>query len=272
MSAMTGPKDTLFDRSKMIAMVPPPGTMLPGTYGKDVDDFLGEGIKHVRLFVESCAVQPGARVLDIGCGCGRMAVPLTQVLGRTGHYEGFDVRHDGIEWCRNNITPGYPNFRFRVVDVYNRHYRPDALQEAARFRFPFPDASFDAVLLISVFTHLVFDDVAGYLREIDRVTCAGGAVFASFFLLNDATENLIRAGRNSSYLDFRHDFGTFRALDRDAPERGVAYQEDRIRQLYANTGLQIIEPFQYGTWRDWENRKGENDASIQDIVVSVKRE
>ena len=260
-----------FDRDKMIGMVPPPGTMLPGTYGQTVEDFLSEGTKHARLFVEYCEVRPDARVLDVGCGCGRMAVPLTQILSSEGSYEGFDVRNDGVEWCQAKITPRYSNFRFRVVDVYNKHYRPESPHRASGFSFPFPDATFDAVLLLSVFTHLVPDDLASYLREIARVTVPKGKVFATFFLLNESTERLIEARRNWSYLDFRHDFGTFRALHEQVPERGVAYQKSRVCDLYAKTNLTVLEPVYYGTWRDWENMKDDKDLSLQDIVVAVNR-
>lgn len=34
---------------------------------------------------------PGERVLDVGCGVGRMAIPLTRYLSAEGSYEGFDV-------------------------------------------------------------------------------------------------------------------------------------------------------------------------------------
>ena len=48
-----------------------------------------------------------------------------------GRYEGIDVVPRGIEWCRQAITPRYPNFRFQVADLYNRHYNPAGRFSAA---------------------------------------------------------------------------------------------------------------------------------------------
>lgn len=55
----------------------------------------------------------------MGCGIGRMAIPLTEYLSEEGSYEGFDVVRRGVKWCQENITTRCPNFRFRLADVYN---------------------------------------------------------------------------------------------------------------------------------------------------------
>ena len=64
---------------------------------------------------------PHERVLEVGCGIGRMAVPLTGYLSG-GEYEGFDGMPKAIEWCQENISSEYPKFRFQVADVYNKKY------------------------------------------------------------------------------------------------------------------------------------------------------
>ena len=43
--------------------------------------------------------RPGERVLDVGCGIGRMARPLAGYLTGDGSYDGFDVNREGIRWC-----------------------------------------------------------------------------------------------------------------------------------------------------------------------------
>ena len=48
-------------------------------------------------------------MLDVGCGTGRMAVPLTGYLSDE-EYEGFDLMPEVIEWCQENITPDIPTF------------------------------------------------------------------------------------------------------------------------------------------------------------------
>jgi len=63
------------------------------------------------------------RVLDIGCGSGRVAVPLTGYLC-AGFYEGFDVDAEMIAWCRREIGARYTAFGFEVIDVTNTHLQP----------------------------------------------------------------------------------------------------------------------------------------------------
>ena len=82
-------------------------------------------------------LKPDERVLDAGCGIGRIAVPLTEYLDESGGYEGFDIAPEGIAWCRENITPRYPNFRFQVADIYNKSYNPEGSQKADEYEFPY---------------------------------------------------------------------------------------------------------------------------------------
>ena len=77
-------------------------------------DFRGAGAQFRELFVNLGGLSPNDDVLDVGSGVGRAAVGLTDWL--QGRYEGIDVVPRGIEWCRQAITPRYPNFRFQVAD------------------------------------------------------------------------------------------------------------------------------------------------------------
>ncbi|MFQ5776715.1 MAG: class I SAM-dependent methyltransferase, partial [Terriglobia bacterium] len=70
-------------------------------------------------FLRLCGLQPSEKVLEVGCGVGRMAVPLTRYLDSGGSYEGFDVAVDEVRWCQKNISTRYPRFHFHVSDVFN---------------------------------------------------------------------------------------------------------------------------------------------------------
>ena len=239
-------------------LTPPKGKVFFGG-----GDFNRVGEEYFRYFVEFGGLKPDERVLDVGCGIGRMAVPLTRYLGDRGSYEGFDVFPKGVRWCQENITPKHPNFRFRVADIHNTEYNPGGKFAASEYEFPYADASFDFVLLTSVFTHLLPDEVENYLSEIRRVLAPGGRCLASFFLLNEDSLDSIRSG--TSTIDFRHDFGGYRTKDRETPEAAIAYPEDYVRSLYAERGLDIVEPIRYGAW------PGRRDfLSYQDIVVALR--
>jgi len=100
-------------------------------------DFRAVGDEIVNLLTTVGGLQPNDRVLDIGCGVGRVALPLTKQL--TSTYDGFDVVKSAVRWCQRNITPRYPNFRFRHANLYNAFYNRRGV-DAAHFRFPYDDA------------------------------------------------------------------------------------------------------------------------------------
>ncbi len=117
-------------------------------------DFVTTGDEFLEHFVELAGLRPSERVLDIGCGIGRMARPLARYLDASGSYDGFDINRAAIEWCRRHYRT-HPNFRFEVADLRNQRYHPEGRHRADEYRFPYPDASFDVAVATSVFTHLL---------------------------------------------------------------------------------------------------------------------
>lgn len=226
--------------------------------------FRQTGEEFVQYFLHLGHVKPTDRVLEVGCGVGRMAVPLTRVLTDGGSYEGFDVMREGITWCQQHITPRFPHFRFQRADVYNKFYNRGAREPASRYTFPCASASMDFVFLTSVFTHLLPRDVEHYFEEIARVLAPGGRCFATFFLINDESDALLRAGF-APLFHFRHQGDGYRSMEAETPETAVAYEEAGIRARFTTRGLRIVEPIRYGMWC------GRLDGlSLQDIVVATK--
>ena len=75
---------------------------------------------------------PGARVLDLGCGCGLDVLVAAQCVGLSGHVTGVDLTMAMLERARLG-TPSALADRVRVV-------------EADLEELPFDDASFDLAL------------------------------------------------------------------------------------------------------------------------------
>jgi SAM-dependent methyltransferase len=90
----------------------------------------------------------------------------------------------------NRSHRGIRNFQFYQIDIYDKHYNPAGHCKASEYRFPFPDDSFDFVMLGSVFTHMLPDGVRNYLSEIRQVLAPGGRCMISYFFLNDETRRL----------------------------------------------------------------------------------
>ena len=87
-------------------------------YGFD-PEFRVLGDQFLHHFIHLGGLQPDHRVLDIGCGIGRIALALTKYLSSSGVYRGFDLIPEGVRWCCRQITPRYPNFEFEVADIRN---------------------------------------------------------------------------------------------------------------------------------------------------------
>ena len=203
-------------------------------------DFRRSGSDQVEFLVESAGLRPKDQVLDIACGCGRVALPLSRYLTEGG-YEGFDIDRSSIEWCQGHIHRDHPNFRFSLVSVAaNSSAAGDTGQPAAEFRFPYPGKSFDLVFAGSIFTHLLPDGSTNYLDEVVRVLDRDGRFVATWLLFNADAERGV-PGRSLANL-WPHDHDTYRVKDEDHPELSVIYAERQIRDWYAERGLKIAEP------------------------------
>jgi SAM-dependent methyltransferase len=240
----------------------PPEALVQGVGGA----FREAGDEFLQYFIDIAGLRPDERVLDVGCGVGRMATALTRYLrggAGGGSYEGFDVMAEAIDWCRSHITPRHPTFRFQHVNVGNRYYNPAGAEAAGGFHFPYDAATFDFVYLTSVFTHMLPAEVQHYVSEIARVLDRGGRCLCTFFLLNDVSIGLSRESPNPAF-HFQHVHDGYRTTDPAMPEAAVAYDEACVRGWFADHGL-TLDRIDYGWW------SGRRDGlSLQDIVLAVK--
>ncbi len=231
------------------------------------EQFCSLGDNFVSYFLLNHArLAPDDRVLDIGCGLGQKARPLTGFLSAAGSYSGFDVVPAAINWCHEHYRP-FPNFDFTFADVFNREYNPGGKLAAQDLKLPYPDEHFDCVLLASVFTHLLPADVERYFAEIWRVTRPGARIISTYFLINPEVRDYVRARR--VHFPFRN-IGSFfkrryRVKDPDVPERAIAYDENWIRQLHLRNRLSIVEI----TYGNWSGRK-DLVQCLQDTIIAIK--
>lgn len=226
-------------------------------------DFKQLGQDFLKHFIEVGQLQSQEAVLDVGCGIGRMAIPLTGYLKDGGRYEGFDVVPEGVLWCQRHISAKFPHFNFRLADIRNKEYCPKGSVQASLFQFPYDNDSFDFVILTSVFTHMLPQEIEHYFSEINRVLKTGGRCFSTFFLLN--AESLRHLDVNTGELNFQYEGDGYRTIHKTRPEYGLALYEEWVRKLYKTNGLRILNPIRYGSWC------GRGDfLSQQDIIVAVK--
>jgi len=243
-------------------LMPPKSKIFTGS----VDDFKSSGKALVGRLVDFAGLTPDSKVLDIGSGTGRLAVALTSYLTVEGSYVGMDIVASGIAWCREKITPRYPNFTFEVTDIYNKEYNPGGAIPASEYRFPHPDDSFDITVLASVFTHMLPDDFEHYVEEIARLLKPGGRCYASFSLIDMESRRAMEAGRST--LRFKPHIGPAWVVDSKVPELAVGYDEEAVRGMYERHGFSV--QIHYGSWSGRFPTEAQPPFS-QDVVVATRR-
>lgn len=240
-------------------MIPPKGMIFIGS-----GDFVEQGKLQRETILRHTGMQPDAAVLDVGSGIGRLAVAMTDYLNADGRFEGFDLVKKGVNWCQKHITPKYPNFIFKHVDLKNDLYNLSTETSAKDFIFPYEDNQFDVVTLFSVFSHMVPEDINNYLSEIYRVLKKGGYCVATFFILDEEAKQNIEAGRTGEFsFKYRHDGYAY--LDEKVKEANVAYDPECLSSMITNSKLQMVcmEP---GRWSD-PHRKTDQ---FQDLIILQK--
>ena len=225
-------------------------------------DFQGIGKAFVQHFIDVCDLRPDQSVLDIGCGTGRMAVPLLEYLDKNGQYLGFDISEEAIAWCQEHITRRNPRFTFVFADVKNGDYNPRGTVASHEYGFPCEDGDIDFAFATSVFTHMRTREVRHYMQEVSRSLNATGRAMLSFFIMDETNRQLVSEGKAT--LDFEKWSDAY-TIDRRTPERAIAYAEESIHEFLRDAQLRLVEPIRYGSW---SGRASLLDS--QDIIIVAK--
>jgi SAM-dependent methyltransferase len=227
-------------------------------------NFDAVGKAFLNYFVDLGNLKPHESVLDVGCGVGRMAIPLTRYISRQGEYCGFDISREAIQWCRNNITPRFPNFNFELSDIYNTMYNPAGRWQDTSYIFPYSDKKFDFIFLTSVFTHMLPAGVEHYFSEIARVIKPGGTAMITYFILNEESKALMNQGLAAK--DFKHPVESCFTANEAVPEHAIAYNEKAVLDLYEKYRFDLSGPIRYGSWPGRTSH-----LTFQDLVFATKR-
>lgn len=143
--------------------VPPPHLSFRSAADYDTSRFLATGRRGIESVGEMLADMgrplPGfGRLLDLGCGCGRILRHLPQSGGPAA--VGADIDGEAVRWCGRNL-PG----------AFVRTGLADPL--------PFGPESFDLVLAVAVICHLSLPHQRSLLREMGRILGPGGTALVT---------------------------------------------------------------------------------------------
>jgi len=218
-------------------------------------EFRAAGLELASLLVDCGRLAPSDRVLDLGCGVGRVAIPLGEIVRPPGSYEGLDPVASAIRWCRRRISSRHPHFRFRRLDVFNALYNRRGAP-ATDVTLPFEDESFTFAFAISLFTHLGATETNHYLAELMRVCRPGARLLATFFVLEEGDPS-----RDIAFALRRDGDWTSSA---ECPAEAIAFERDALESLLEANGW-VVARFEKGRWA------GRPEAPCyQDVVVAER--
>lgn len=124
-------------------------------------------------------LRPTDRVVDFGCGVGRLAVHLIPQLP-SGEYVGIDISQTMLRHARENVQRRCGTSTARVR--YLKQTTP---------AFELPPASVDLLCAFSVFTHMEHEDTYRYLQSIHTVIRPGGKCLLSCLPLSLAVSRQV---------------------------------------------------------------------------------
>jgi 2-polyprenyl-3-methyl-5-hydroxy-6-metoxy-1,4-benzoquinol methylase len=131
---------------------------------KDAASYSLGALRSCGVFIEAihnnCWPLSIQKLLDWGCGCGRLTSLLCEYFAQSNVY-GCDVDPRAIQWCSKNLN----SIPFSVVPLY-----PPTDYE---------DRTFDVIIGCSVLTHLSRDVQFQWLEEMQRILRPQGLLFTS---------------------------------------------------------------------------------------------
>ena len=205
----------------------------------DDDTFFVQSAEHeAQRLIEHFDCTSATRVLDIGCGEGRLPIGCLRVMGKL-QYLGLDVQPRAIEWCKRYIERQHPSFRFHLLNVANERYNRGGLPLNQDFKFDVPDHSVDIIYLFSVFSHMNEADMRIYLADFRRILTDGGNVFFTTFV----EENVPKFSINPENYIFEKCSG---------PLHIVRYEKYHLFSILEESGF-VLENFTHRTEVDQQS-------------------
>jgi len=219
--------------------------------------------EYLAYMVDLVGLQPTARVLEVGCGIGRMALGLSAYLARSASYTGLDVMPAALDIARATFQgrAETDRFRFRHLDVYNGWYNPYGAQRARDVELrQYTAGEVDFILMTSLLTHLFPEDAAHYLGQCRAVLAPDGAILTTAWIMDERTKAATRAGRSA--IPFRELDGYWVESESN-PEGALAHEEASLLAAIQAAGLQVVHRIP-GFW------SGSVGLSFQELLVLAR--
>jgi len=123
-----------------------------------IQKWIVRDVRYKSRLIEQADIQPGQRVMDLGCGTGTLAIMVKQAQP-DAEVVGLDADSDMLKVARYKSANGKSEVKFDVGFTND---------------LPYPDASFDRVLSSIMIHHLKTPDKEKTAHEVYRVLKPGG--------------------------------------------------------------------------------------------------
>jgi len=196
----------------------------------------------VRRALAECGVQPGHRVLEVGCGWGALAEQATREFG--ARVTGVTLSAEQLAWARQRLADAQPAADLRLQD-----YRD------------IDDGPFDAVVSIEMFEAVGRDYWPGYFEMLRRQLKPGArACIQSITIRDDLFERYVRS------TDF---------IQQYIFPGGLLPSPQAFRVAAARAGLEIVNELSFGadyaeTLRRWRERFAAGDARVRRLGFDTR--
>jgi SAM-dependent methyltransferase len=175
---------------------------------------VGGEFEAIGIIERELLIQFGLRkdgyVIDVGCGSGRLAKPLSEYL--VGKYLGIDIVPELVGYARHLVQR--PDWRFEI---------------AQGLSIPEEDGRADMVCFFSVFTHMLHEQSFVYLQEAKRVLKPGGKIIFSFLEFTNPSNWTVFESNIKSINSDDHPLNMF--IGRDAIEAWTSHLNLKIQTI-----------------------------------------
>jgi ubiquinone/menaquinone biosynthesis C-methylase UbiE len=130
-------------------------------------------ISHADVIIKLLDIQPGMKVLDAGCGPGRLTIPLAQTVGIQGEVTAVDIQADMLNRVRKKALAGnLDNIRCLQMELGKNILEP---------------CQFDRALLVTVLGEIPRQAAA--LTEIYNTLKPGGILSVTEIIFDPHFQN-----------------------------------------------------------------------------------
>lgn len=172
-----GPAELLYIRDRVA--LPPVPLRTGGKQFANDDVFLKASQAHCAELRAHAPLRQ-ARILDFGCGVGRLYYGFS-TADEPASYVGADIRRDAIAWVSENIAKGNARFRYVWSDVHNGRYNPKGGSGVPHWRSQL-GGPFDIVYANSVLSHMLMADSEATLALFAQTMAPDAIAYVTAFV------------------------------------------------------------------------------------------